>query len=55
MVETGLGATDRPHPEPGTWEIEGAANLVFHPGPEAAPERVLQIVYVDKDRLVVRK
>lgn len=54
LVEGGIAPTDARTETEGTWKIDGD-NLVFYTKSASEPSRVLQIVSVDKDRLVVKK
>ncbi len=55
LIETGIGPTDRPQEAQGRWKIENASRLIFYAASRSEPTRVMEIVSVDKDRLVIRK
>lgn len=54
LVEGGIAPTDARTETEGTWKVEGN-HLVFHTKSASEPSRVMEIISVDKDRLVVRK
>jgi hypothetical protein len=55
LVEGGMAPDDRRQETQGTWELQGSDTLVFYTQSASQPSRVLQIVSVDKDRLVIKK
>jgi hypothetical protein len=54
-VEIGIGPTDRPQEETGTWRMEGDNQLVLSTPSASGRPRVMEVVSADKDRLVVKK
>jgi hypothetical protein len=54
LIEHGIAPTDRRQSTKGKWELEDNDQLVFKSS-EAEASKVMQIVSVNKDRLVVKK
>jgi hypothetical protein len=54
FVEIGIAPADGPQESPGTWKLVDNRLELYKPS-SSAPARTLQIVSVDKNRLVVRK
>jgi hypothetical protein len=55
LVETGIGPTDRPQENQGTWKLEDDDSLVFYFSSQSVPKKLMQIVSADKDRLVIKR
>jgi len=55
LVEIGIGPTDRVEEHPGKWELASGNQLLCSSGSPSTPNRAMQIVSVDEDRLVVKK
>jgi hypothetical protein len=55
LVDIGIGPTDRRQEAQGTWTLEDDDRLVFSGKTPSGPSRTLQIVSVEKDRLVIKK
>jgi hypothetical protein len=55
LVEIGIGPTDRVEENPGKWKLERGNQLLFYSQSSSEPNRAMQIVSVDEDRLVTRK
>jgi hypothetical protein len=55
LVETGPDPTDRSEESRGTWTLEGNDTLSMYEKGKKKPKRTLEIISLDKDRLVVRK
>ncbi len=54
LIEAGSGPTDARQESEGTWKLEDG-KLAFYSGSETEPSRILDVVSVEKDRLVVKK
>jgi hypothetical protein len=55
LIEIGIGPTDRRQGSRGTWKLEDDDTLLFYEKKQTKPKRKMQIVSVDKDRLVLRR
>jgi len=55
LVEIGIGPTDRVEESPGSWKLDQGNQLLFYSKSSPEPTRVMQIVSVDKDRMVIKK
>jgi hypothetical protein len=53
-VDIGIAPADGPQESSGTWTVDGNTLELFNPS-SSTPARTLQILSVDKNRLVVRK
>jgi hypothetical protein len=54
FIDIGIAPVDGPQESSGTWTLQDNQLQLFKP-PSSAPARTLEIISVDKDRLVVRK
>jgi hypothetical protein len=55
LVEFGIGPTDRPQENQGTWKLEDDGTLSIYEKGKKKPKRTLKIVSLDKERLVVTR
>jgi|SRR5215212_5653385 len=56
LTITEIGPTDRPQETQGVWKVEGDDRIAFYlDDSPSEPSRVLQVISVDKDRMVLRK
>jgi hypothetical protein len=55
LINTGIGPTDRPQETQGAWKLKNASHLAFYSASQSQPTRVMEIISVDKDRLVIKK
>jgi hypothetical protein len=55
LGEGGIAPDDRRQETQGTWKLQDSDTLVFYTQSASQPSRVMQIVSVDKDRLVIKK
>lgn len=55
LLETRIGPTDRLQEFQGAWKLEGDDTLVLYTKSPSESRRVMQILSVDKKRLVIRK
>ncbi len=55
FIEIGIAPGDGPHESSGTWKLQDSELQLFTPSSSSKPTRTLQIVSVDKTRLVVGK
>jgi hypothetical protein len=55
LVEIGIGPTDRPRENRGTWKLEDSEKLIFNFDSQSVPGRAMQIAFVDKDKLILKK
>ena len=55
LIETGIGPTDRPQENQGTWKLEAADHLILCIQSPSKPDRVMKIASVHKDKLVIQK
>ena len=55
LFEIGIGPTDRRQESQGTWKLEDDGTLLFYEKARTKPKRTMKIVFLDKDRLVVKR
>ncbi len=55
LLETHAGADDREVTARGRWEIDGRRLRLFGDAAASAPDRVLEVVALESDRLVLRR
>ncbi|MCX6243649.1 MAG: hypothetical protein NTU98_02995 [Bacteroidetes bacterium] len=55
LLQTGPGPADVPQQRQGTWQLINDTELAFFFEPATEPQLVMQIVSVEKNRLVVRR
>lgn len=55
LVETGIGAADRPQESRGSWKLENDDMLSIYEKGKAKPKRRMKIVSLDRDKLIVKK
>jgi hypothetical protein len=55
LVETRPGPDDRALAAPGRWTLEGGRLRLFRDAAARAPDRELEVVSLEADRLVVRR
>ena len=55
LIATDIGPTDRPLETEGKWKLDDVGRLAFYSTSRPEPTRVMEISYVDKDRLVIKK
>ena len=55
LLQTGPGPADVPQQQQGTWRLIGDNELAFFFASATVPQLVMQIVSLEKNRLVVRR